>query len=64
MLDRVCLGQVARKHHTVLRDAAGQLLYEHCPTRRGFDGAYTILYERSLPPRDVALHSAKPGPGW
>jgi homogentisate 1,2-dioxygenase len=56
MLDRVCLGTVARKHHVALRDEAnhGKLLYEHCLTRRGFDGAYTIFYERALPPRDVA----------
>jgi homogentisate 1,2-dioxygenase len=53
MLDRVCLGTVARKHHVVLRDESGKLLYEHCVTRRGFDGAYTILYERALPPRDL-----------
>jgi homogentisate 1,2-dioxygenase len=62
MLDRICLGQVARKHHTVLRDDKGQLLYEHCLTRRGFDGAYSILYERSLPPRDAALRSASLAP--
>ena len=38
MLDRVCLGRVSRKHHTVLRDDDGALLYEHCLTRQGFDG--------------------------
>ena len=56
MLDRLCLGTVARKHHVALRDEAnqGKLLYEHCLTRRGFDGAYTIFYERALPPRDLS----------
>jgi homogentisate 1,2-dioxygenase len=53
MLDRVCLGTVARKHHVALRDGEGKLLYEHCLTRKGFDGAYTIFYERALPPRDL-----------
>lgn len=54
MLHRVTLGLVPPKPHTVLRNTAGQLLYEHCLTRRGFDGPYTILYERALPPRDIA----------
>lgn len=58
MLDRVCLGKVPRKHHIGLRDEAGQLMYEHCLTRQGFDGGYTISYHRSLPPRDIAHRSA------
>ncbi len=64
MLDRVCLGTVARKHHVVLRDEKGQLLYEHCFTRKGFEGAYTIFYERALPPRDIAhrIASLPPDP--
>ncbi|MFO0573847.1 MAG: homogentisate 1,2-dioxygenase [Polyangia bacterium] len=57
MLDRICLGTVPAKPHTVLRDEAGKLLYEHCLTRQGFDGGYSILYHRSLPPRDVAHRS-------
>lgn len=59
MLDRVCLGQIPRKHHTILRDDAGKVLYEHCQTRQGFEGAYTISYHRSLPPRDIAHRSAQ-----
>lgn len=55
MLDRQCLGIVPRKHHVALRDESGRLYYEHCLTRKGFDGAYTILYHRSLPPGDI-LH--------
>lgn len=62
MLDRVCLGSVARKHHIALRDAEGKLLYEHCLTRKGFDGAYTILYERALPPRDILHRRAELAP--
>ncbi len=62
MLDRICMGKVPRKHHTVLRDDQGKLIYEHCVTRRGFDGAYSILYERALPPRDAALRSPSLSP--
>ena len=64
MLDRVALGALPRKHHTILRDGEGQVLYEHCLTRQGFDGPYTILYQRSLPPRDVGrrLSSLPPDP--
>jgi homogentisate 1,2-dioxygenase len=58
MLDRHCLGTVPAKHHTALRDDSGKLFYEHCITRRGFDGGYSILYHRSLPPRDIAHRSA------
>ncbi|MCS6912639.1 MAG: homogentisate 1,2-dioxygenase [Myxococcales bacterium] len=53
MLERACLGLLPRKHHTVLRDEQGRLCYEHCLTRQGFEGPYTILYQRSLPPRDA-----------
>jgi homogentisate 1,2-dioxygenase len=49
MLDRWVQGQVAEKHHTQLRDAAGALLVEECLTRDGFRGAYTILYHRHRP---------------
>jgi len=59
MLDRVCLGTVARKHHVALRDESGKLLYEHCLTRKGFDGGYTILYERALPPTDLCHRRAE-----
>lgn len=62
MLDRICLGRVPAKHHTALREPDGKLLYEHCLTRRGFEGAYSILYHRTLPPRDLA-HRAANMPG-
>lgn len=58
MLDRTSLGQLPRKHHTALRDEASALYYEHVLTRHGFEGAYSILYHRSLPPRDVAHRPA------
>ncbi len=49
MLDRMCVGDVARKHHIQLRGADGALRYEECFTRDGFDGPYTILYHLRRP---------------
>ena len=49
MLDRICVGEVARKHHIQLRGAAGELRFEECFTRDGFDGPYTILYHLRRP---------------
>jgi len=49
MLDRVQQGEVARKHHTQLRGPGGELRYEECFTRDGFDGPYTILYHLRRP---------------
>jgi homogentisate 1,2-dioxygenase len=49
MLDRMQLGDVARKHHTQLRGADGALRFEECFTRDGFDGPYTILYHLRRP---------------
>lgn len=49
MLDRLIVGEVAKKHHIALRDAEGHLRYEECFTRDGFDGPYTILYHERRP---------------
>ena len=49
MLDRMQLGDVPRKHHVQLRGAGGELRYEECFTRDGFDGPYTILYHLRRP---------------
>ena len=67
MIERATVGEVPAKHHTILREggaADGALRYEHCLTRQGFDGAYSILYHRSLPPRDVGhrLSALAPDP--
>ena len=48
MLDRMTLGSVPAKHHTQLRQG-GELRYEECFTRDGFDGPYTILYHLRRP---------------
>lgn len=63
MLDYLRLGEVPPKHHTALRrpspDADGcPVYYEHCVTRRGFDGGYSILYRDHNPAVEVAVHDA------
>ena len=49
MLDRMQVGEVARKHHIQLRGADGELRFEECFTRDGFDGPYTIMYHLRRP---------------
>ncbi|MBS1119398.1 MAG: Homogentisate 1,2-dioxygenase [Deltaproteobacteria bacterium] len=57
MLDRMCVGDVARKHHIQLRGPGGELRYEECFTRDGFEGPYTILYHLRRP------HTQRLAPG-
>ena len=49
MLDRMQVGDVAKKHHVQLRGPGGELRFEECFTRDGFDGPYTILYHERRP---------------
>ena len=49
MLERLAFGDLPNKHHTALRAASGQLRYEQCLTRKGFDGPYTITYHERRP---------------
>ncbi|MCB9679889.1 MAG: homogentisate 1,2-dioxygenase [Alphaproteobacteria bacterium] len=58
MLDRRVAGDVPAKHHIVHRDGDGALFWEHCLTRKGFDGAYTILYHQHRPHEWQAVGSA------
>ena len=61
MLDRMQLGEVPRKHHIQLRGPEGELRFEECFTRDGFDGPYTILYHVRRP----HTHRVVPaGHGW
>ncbi len=61
MLDRMEVGDVAKKHHIQLRGPAGELRFEECFTRDGFDGPYTILYHQRRP----HLHRVTPAShGW
>lgn len=48
MIHRLQLGQVPPKPHTVF-EPEGQLAFEHCFTRQGFDGSYSMLYHRRPP---------------
>ena len=62
MIDRMQLGEVPDKPHTVFRDRAGRLRYEECLTRAGFDGEYSILYHEGPPMTDREIGPADPGP--
>jgi homogentisate 1,2-dioxygenase len=57
VLDRVAHGELPPKHHLALRDVAGKLRYEHCLTRSGFDGPYTIAYHLNRP-QDLSQRAA------
>jgi homogentisate 1,2-dioxygenase len=46
VIDRQSAGLLPAKPHTVLRDPAGNLLYEEMHTRGGFTGPFTYLYHR------------------
>ncbi len=48
MIHRTFRGQIPDLPHTQFRPE-GELAFEHCFTRQGFDGAYTILYHRQAP---------------
>lgn len=60
------LGDVPAKHHIALRRPADDpaddgcpVYYEHCVTRGGFDGPYSILYRRHNPAPEVGHKEAK-----
>ena len=58
------LGTVPAKHHIALYrehpDADGcPVYYEHCVTRGGFDGPYTILYREHNPGAEMAHEEVK-----
>src|ERR1700755_3051811 len=58
MLERVSHGELPAKHHIALRDSNGRMRYEHCLTRAGFDGPYSILYHVDRPQALVAVAEA------
>ena len=62
MIDRMQLGEVPAKPHTAFRSASGELRYEECLTRRGFDGEFSILYHEGPPMTDLRIGPATPGP--
>jgi homogentisate 1,2-dioxygenase len=61
MLERMVVGRVPAKHHIAMRDERGELLWEECFTRDGFDGPYTISYHLRRPHEHQI---ATPAHGW
>jgi homogentisate 1,2-dioxygenase len=61
MLERRSFGSLARKPHTALRAASGELRYEECITRAGFDGPFTIVYHEDRPHEAEPVETAH---GW
>ena len=64
-MQRLAVGQLPEKHHIAFRNAEGNLFWEECLTRDGFDGPYTIAYHQHRPheqmPQDGVAHGwAKP----
>ncbi|MEP6653110.1 MAG: homogentisate 1,2-dioxygenase [Myxococcales bacterium] len=49
MLDRIVRGDIPAKPHTFFRSAAGELRYEECLTRGGFEGPFSMLYHQHRP---------------
>ncbi|MBP7147648.1 MAG: homogentisate 1,2-dioxygenase [Acidobacteria bacterium] len=62
MIHRLQLGEVPPKPHTVFKPD-GKLAFEHCLTRQGFDGAFTILYHREPPHWVTNEEDLGPHPG-
>lgn len=54
MLERRESGRLPEAPHTQLVGEDGRLCYEHCLTRQGFEGPYTIAYHEERP------HEAQP----
>ena len=63
MIHRLQRGLVPDKPHTVF-EVDGRLVYEHCVTRKGFDGIYTIQYHRRPPHWVEAAEALGRHPGW
>lgn len=49
MIDRMSVGDLPAKHHLAHRGPGGELRWEEAFTRRGFDGAYALLYHAHRP---------------
>ncbi|MES2155769.1 MAG: homogentisate 1,2-dioxygenase [bacterium] len=64
MIDYHHLGTVPAKHHIQLKRKRGDMTdgcpvyYEHCLTRKGFDGAYSIAYRKNNPAQELSAKAA------
>jgi len=63
MIHRLMRGVIPDKPHTVF-EVDGQLTYEHCVTRQGFDSVYTIQWHRRPPHWIQGEESLGAHPGW
>ncbi len=68
MIHRLQRGVVAAKPHTALY-VDGDLAFEHCFTRKGFELGYTIMYHRTPPhwverAADAGPHPGRAEAGW
>ncbi|HHN73737.1 MAG TPA: homogentisate 1,2-dioxygenase [Acidobacteria bacterium] len=62
MIHRLQRGLVPPKPHIAF-EVDGALAYEHCFTRQGFDGSYSILYHRRPPHWVAEAEDLGPHPG-
>ena len=62
MLERRAAGQIPAKPHLRQRSATGEVIYEECLTRAGFEGAFSMLYHEHRPheaePAELGVHFA------
>ena len=63
MIHRLTRGVIPAKPHTVF-EVDGQLAFEHCMTRAGFESVYTIAWHREPPHWVSAEEDLGPHPGW
>jgi homogentisate 1,2-dioxygenase len=61
MIDRVALGALPPKPHTVFRAPDGSLLQEEMFTRGGFDGPFTYLYHQRPITAPIAVEATDRG---
>ena len=57
-MERLAFGDIPKKHHIQLRAPDGTLRFEHCITRDGFEGPYTIAYHARRPHIGRAIDTA------
>jgi homogentisate 1,2-dioxygenase len=63
MIHRLQRGIVPDKPHTAF-EVDGRLVYEHCVTRKGFEGIFTIQYHRRPPHWVERQEALGRHPGW